>query len=332
MRILLGVIVVLGLGWSAYWFVGALAMERAMVDWVADRRADGWQADYTALDTRGFPNRFDTTFRDLQLADPESGLAWTAPFFQILSLSYRPTHVIAVLPDSHRLASPVETIELGSSDARGSLVLDASTLLGLNRTSFVIADFSAASSNGWSLAARDMRIAARRAAGTTTTYDLAVGGTGVTPGGTLTSIAQEVGLPEEIGELTLEATITFDAPWDLRAIEDARPQPKTVELKKLRAEWGELLLQSAGTLVVDEDGVPTGSLAVQARNWRDIVRLGVTTGAIPERAVPTIERGLKFVAGLSGNPDHIDATINFRSGLMALGPLPIGPAPTLRLR
>ena len=60
MRFLLGLIVVAALGWSAYWFVGAIALERAMVGWMDDRRSEGWQADAGTVETQGFPSRFDT--------------------------------------------------------------------------------------------------------------------------------------------------------------------------------------------------------------------------------------------------------------------------------
>jgi hypothetical protein len=80
-------------------------MESALPGWLDARAAEGWIAEYESDAHRGFPNRFDTTITGLDLADPETGVAWSAPFFQILSLSYQPNHVIAVFPPTRR-ASP----------------------------------------------------------------------------------------------------------------------------------------------------------------------------------------------------------------------------------
>ena len=102
MRLLLAVIVIAALGWSAYWVIGQRGLEQGLADWFEARRAEGWVAETSDLRVRGFPNRFDTGFSDLLLADPETGLAWEAPYFQLSALSYRPNHVIAVWPEEQR--------------------------------------------------------------------------------------------------------------------------------------------------------------------------------------------------------------------------------------
>ena len=111
MRILFFAICAMALAWSGYWIVGAISLERTLIDWLEQRRLDGWVAEASSVNTRGFPNRFDSTFSDLELADPSTGMAWTAPFFQIFSLSYRPNHIIAVLPERHQFRTPEQTIE-----------------------------------------------------------------------------------------------------------------------------------------------------------------------------------------------------------------------------
>jgi hypothetical protein len=46
----------------------------------------------------------------------------------------------------------------------------------------------------------------------------------------------------------------------------------------------------------------------------------------------TAEGLLGVVAGLSGDPEVIDAELGFSNGRMFLGPLPLGRAPRLLLR
>ena len=83
MRILLALVGIVSLAWGTYWFIGSAAMERGIVAWLEERRSENWQAEAAAVKTRGFPNRFDTTITDLELADPDSGIAWRAPFLQV---------------------------------------------------------------------------------------------------------------------------------------------------------------------------------------------------------------------------------------------------------
>ena len=43
--------------WSAWWFAGAHWSEAGLRLWLAERRADGWVADASAIRVAGFPIR-----------------------------------------------------------------------------------------------------------------------------------------------------------------------------------------------------------------------------------------------------------------------------------
>ena len=332
MRPLVLVIAVAALGWGGYWFVGAVALEKALVGWIDERRADGWRADYSQIKTRGFPNRFDTTLTGLMLADPKTGVAWTAPFFQVLSLSYRPNHIIAVLPGAHSLATPQQTIEIVHDRASGSVVFRPESALTLDRSQFVIENLVLVSTANWSVKARELRIATRPAVAQPLVHEIGIEAAGVDPGGWFDEVAQTGDLPAEFSALKIDARILFDAPWDRFAVERARPQPRQIDITEVRAAWGEMDFRMAGKLEVDEAGVPTGALSVQARNWRDMLKLAVATGTVHPDAAPAIETGLEFLSGLTGTSNHIDTTLNFRSGFIGIGPIPLGPAPRIFIR
>ena len=134
MRKLLVLIFALAALWSGYWFVGATAVERGTQVLLDDLRAQGWQVEVADVGTRGFPNRFDTTATQVKLADPLGGFTWTAPFFQVLALSYKPNHVIAALPESQSFELPGQTLQVDSTRMRASLVVEPGTALALDRT------------------------------------------------------------------------------------------------------------------------------------------------------------------------------------------------------
>jgi len=92
------------------------------------------------------------------------------------------------------------------------------------------------------------------------------------------------------------------------------------------------MVRMAGALDIDAQGQPTGEIALNARNWREMLALAVNAGAIPAEAASAAELGLGFLAALSGAENSLDAPLSFKGGRTYLGPIPIGPAPTLNLR
>ncbi|MEB8389062.1 DUF2125 domain-containing protein [Rhodobacteraceae bacterium KMM 6894] len=335
MRILLGVTVLLGALWSGYWFVGSSTAQSGMENWFETRRAEGWMAEYDDLALRGFPNRFDAGFTEISLADPGTGLAWQAPFFQLLALSYKPNHVIAVWPNQQIIATPLQTFDITSADMRASAVLAAGTSLTLDRATWTATDLAVAPRDGSgqitvgaiTLAAEQMSTVA------TTRYHLGLSAQGVTPPDDfLTQVDTGGTLPRALETLRADLEVTFDAPWDRSAIEVARPQPRQIDVKLAEARWGHLSLKAAGSLDVDEAGMPSGKITIKAENWREIIEMARTSGALPESVAGPLRDGLSLLAGLAGNPHTLDVPLTLSGGRVWLGPVPVAKAPLIRIR
>ncbi len=327
---LLLLLVAAALGWGLYWVVGARATEQGLAAWLDARRGEGWTAEAATLATGGFPNRFDTTFKALDLSDPDTGVGWSAPWFQILSLSYKPTHVIAVWPDEQELRLPGEILGIASTRMIGSLELGVTPALPLQRLVIEAAEAELASSLGWDAAIAATQIALRESPGATDarSYDLAISLTGFAPDSAeIRRLRGLVGLPETIETLSAELTVAFDKGWDLSAIEDRRPQPREIEITGLTARWGDLALAGSGRITVAADGVGAGDIALEATNWRDILALAEATGALPEAQVPLVRAALETLAKLAGNPERLDVPLRFSRGFVLIGPVPLGPAP-----
>lgn len=330
MRIIVWIIAIAALCWCGYWFVAASALDRGANAWFDDRRADGWQADYSDLDISGFPYRFDAMLEDVALADPETGVVWQAPEFIVTALAYQPNHVIAIFPDEQTLRSPFDTLTITSADMRASARVGG-TNVELRESTAEMGQVSVKSTQGWEITL-DRGLLATRATGDNS-YDLYFEATDLRPSDALRlGIDPQDRLPDTFETLKLDATAAFDAPWDRFAIERARPQPTRIDLKEFDARWGQLELRAVGALDIMSDGTPEGRITVKATNWREIVSIGQATGVIPDSAVRMITSGLEMMASLSGPPNTIDVPLTFQSGRMAIGPLPLGPAPKFRLR
>ncbi len=335
MRILLAVILVAATVWAGYWLVGARAIDRGLRGWLDARVGEGWVVSVDDLHTAGFPNRFDTTLAQIELADPATGWAWQAPFFQVLALSYRPHHVIAVWPDNQTLATPLQKIDIASAPMRGSLVFTGGTAFTLDRATITASDVALTSTRDWQASMADSQLAVRRTpAHAGHSYDIAFTASDVAlPEGVAARLGQGALVGDTLQRLSIEAQVAFDAPWDRRAIEVRRPQPRRIDLTLARASWGGLDLRIAGTLDVDDAGIPTGNITIKATNWREMLDMAQAAGLIPENLRRIVEGGLTQIARMNGNPDTLDVPLRLADGRISLGGvLPLGPAPRLVLR
>ncbi|MBM7066080.1 DUF2125 domain-containing protein [Actibacterium sp. 188UL27-1] len=311
-----------GVLWGGTWFWGQGSTKRDVTDWQAARHAEGWQADWADHSVAGFPNRYDVTLTDVALADPQTGWAWRAPFFQVLRLRYRPNHLILIWPETQTLQNPHQTLTITSEQFRASLVYGSGDPAVIERVTIVENNVAVASTTGWTVTGAELRMASRPG-DDPKTVDLGLAGTGLR----LTGLP----IPDVGAAINADLTATFDRPWDARALNDRRPQIDRLTIRNINARLGQLTLRIAGTLTADPDGRAVGDVLVKATNWRDILDLAVATGALPEAVAPPISTALEAVSKLAGHPDTLDIPISFQRGLTRVGPVPIGPAPSLRI-
>ncbi|MEM6306474.1 MAG: DUF2125 domain-containing protein [Pseudomonadota bacterium] len=333
MRKLFWGIITVSLAWSAYWYIGANTVQGKAVAWLEDRRAEGWAADAADITTRGFPSRFDTTLVDLRLADPETGVGWAAPFFQVFMLSYRPNEIIAVWPPEHTLILPDGNVTLQADDMRASARFRPNTALELENAVVDLKGLQITDPDGGISSLDQGMLAVRRVEIIENTYDIFFDATALQPGGAIKQIIDPNGrLPDvfEVARFDLQAG--FDRPWTRAAVEQARPQPTALQIKDIHAKWGALDLRLAGDMVISPAGRPTGQITVKLTNWQDLVTLLVETGVIPANFARTLDGLLGSLARASGPPNTLDVPVTLSGGDMRVGFIPLGPAPVLKIR
>lgn len=324
---------VLALLASGLWLAYALTVERVVTSWLEARAEEGWLVNYDRVEVTGFPNRFRTEFEALELADPETGWVWTVPGMALEQRAFRPDHIRAVWPPEQGLASPYERLTIRAETMTSELDLQPAAGFALDLSDTVLSDVVIESDAGWRLVLPQGHLTMTRLEGADSTYAVSFSASDLVPPAPMRAQLDPAALlPEAISALDYGAVMEFDRPWDIRAIEERRPQITRIDLAEAAAVWGGLLLRAAGELDVDAAGVPAGVLAIRAENWRDMVTMAVNAGLIPEGMRGTAEGLLGVVAGLSGDPEVIDAELDFSNGRMFLGPLPLGRAPRLVLR
>ena len=332
MRTLLAIVVLAALGWSGWWFLQAHLRDRALTGWLDERRAAGWVAKAADVRVTGFPNRVDSIVTSLSLADPDAGWSWTAEELQILSLSWKPQHIIAVLPGTQVVATPATMLTSTSELLRGSVVFRPTPRLELDRSTFEIERMTIASNAGWSAEIGEAILATRQSAGEGATpfaHDVAFTAKSLA----LPDFPNAGGvLPPAIAEVRLDTMLTFDRPWDRSTVEGDNPVLEAVEVRDMSLQWGRLDLRGRGTLGVDAEGYAEGTLQLRARNWQEMLDTAERAGALNPSLASALRAGLGLIARISGDGDTLNVPLEFADGETRVGPIPLGPAPALARR
>lgn len=329
MRGLLVLVLALGTLYSGYWVLGSIALQKAADQWFAEQNARGVEAANSSLRVQGFPNRFDLTITDLHLADPVSGYGWDAPFAQVFSMSWKPWHLIAALPNSQTITTPDEAIGLGSTSLMGSLKMVPGGDLALD--TFIVdgADLVATSTLGWVVKAKKAQMASRQDASLANGHKINVTVTALIPDPALmAAMAGTSDLPPLVETVQIDMLAGFSAPID-RFAGQKRPQLAALTIKQGQIRWGDMTLTLEGKVVADADGLADGRIDIKLANWRKVLAPMVAMGLVTPEVAPTVERMMTLLAQQSGDPTVLSLPLVMAAGRMSLGPLPLGPAPRL---
>ena len=326
MRVILWVCLALGVLWGGYWFVGSRAVDQGLTQWFADTAANGATATNDGISVAGFPNRFDLTVTNPHLADPVSGWGWQAPFAQVFSMTWKPWHLITALPNDQEIDAPGQKILLHSSQMKGSLRMHPSTNLTLAETVIEAQDIAATSDQGWQLGAKSVILALAEDPTQKNAQRLGLEVTDLVPDASLTALMPNLGAVVEA--LHLDATLLLTAPID-RNIAETQPKLVGIDLQDFHMAWGTLKITAKGRIVRADTGFAEGKIDLRVEDWREIPKLIVALGLIEPGMGQSITRAMEVLAKTGPNPDVLTLPLDFKSGRMSLGPLPLGPAPML---
>ena len=322
MRRLTALVLLAAVLWSGWWLLGARATQAGFERWMAAQRLEGRVAE-AALAVRGYPFRFDTTFRDLAIGDPE-GVLWSAERFQTLMLSYAPNRAVLAFPGPQRVSTPFGEVVAEGAEATASIRVGVSADLPLERIALVAREVVATAPGGRVLA-EELRAAAERQEGADYHLGLFVAGLALP----LPRVAAAIPPPPVIEAIRLDATARLSAPPG-RSAAAAPPALEALEVAEARVEWGGMRrVVTGGPVRIGRDGAPYGRLSVRVEEWPRLVEAAVATGLLPERRAPLTIAAMTVIAG-DAEPGVIETELVMEGGRMRLGPIPLGPAPRLQ--
>tara|TARA_R110002124_G_scaffold53122_4_gene152442 strand:+ start:8360 stop:9418 length:1059 start_codon:yes stop_codon:yes gene_type:complete len=327
MRKLVFLILISAFAWSFYWYQGKSTRQTALTTWFDERNEAGWVADSTVT-MRGYPNRLDAIIEGIDLADPISGWAWSAPRFELLQLSYKPNHIIAQWPETQYIKTPYERITINSTDLRASLIREDDNAL--NRATLTADSLALSSTANWGATTNKMVLAIRKNEASPNTYDLGLDAKDVAPSNLVLRDLGLIGaLPATFSTFRADAQITLTAPISQASFENAAAKLQAVTLNEIQAVWGDLALRATGSMDLDAMGYPTGKLTIRATNWEQMLDLAIQSGTVQDSEASAIRTALKFASALTGNASELELPLTFADRKIRLGPIPLGDAPRI---
>jgi hypothetical protein len=325
--------IALGLIWSIYWYGTGYVLRQGIEGWFQAQAARGWQAEFSDIASSGYPLRHVTTLQAPALADPASGIAWTADWLNLDSPAIWPgRQTLRFANTPQRLSYFDRTLVIEATDMLAALDLRPGLGLALNRLGLSAGPWRVTQQSGAVMGAGSLTLEMVKT-DQQNTYRFDINAAGFTPGAGLRRFLQSsAALPASFETLALDMLVRFDRPWDISALEQRRPQPVAIDLQQAELRWGSLRVSGTGQVRIDANGVPYGKIGIRAENWREMLASAKATGAIPRDAIEPAERILRLLSGVGGNPETLDVQLSLRDGLVRLGPFPLGPAPRLILR
>lgn len=312
--------------WGGYWFIGATSLERQTKAFFNGAAANGLDARYDTIAVAGFPNRFDLTVEGVEIADPATGFGWKAPFVQLLTMTWKPWHIIAALPNDQIIITPYQTVSITSDRLMASVQVHPTTNLGLYETRLEGSDLGFASDLGWTVAVEKLFASTLENPANRNVQRLGVKLDNLSPDAAMLTKLAGTDLPALIETVHLDVSVTFTSPIQINPA-TARPQLSAVDVTDARVIWGGLKLTASGALTAGPDGVAVGTVKIRIAGWRRLPAVIAAMGLVGPQMAPNIERGLEVMAKAGPDPEVLELLLVCADGRISLGPFPLGPAP-----
>ena len=330
--VILAALLVIGGGYTGYWFLVARRIEADILDWAHSQRADKIDLSWQKMRVSGYPAAFRV---DLGSAALHDGAVTPSPELHIPALSgtARPWDFA-----DWRLAAPEGfTADFAAAGGGAPAKLIAQTADGV---------VSIEPEGGWTLwlTLRETTVEA----GAPVLVGSARATLTVPPrpsrghAGQMMALAVEasqIKLPRVVGPLgdaidELDFGATEKGAIPSGKLADAlaawRDAGGRIELDNLRLKWGALSATATGTIALDQELQPTGGFSGAIQGYDQILTALVQNGQMraTDAGLARIALTLLAKAGPDGKPE-IRTAFTIQNGQMFLGPAKLGRAPRI---
>ncbi|MBM3491067.1 MAG: DUF2125 domain-containing protein [Alphaproteobacteria bacterium] len=324
-RLLLAGVALLVAGYCGYWFLAAAWLRQGIETWCAGERAAGAAVDYQRLQVGGFPFRLIATLEAPRYAEPgtPAGFSWQADRLVGYLQPWNFRHALVALDGNHRLSfnqgGLTRRIEIA---VRQGLASYQGTTGGrLERLSIAVDELAMDDrlvSGEWRAQHAEWHLRPSppgRPAG----WDAAL-----TLRNAQAALLAGLPLGPDLSAVELDATLSGDlprAPFPI-AVAAWRDAGGTLELRKLTIAWGDLKVESQGTLALDPETRPIGALTARIHNHERLLELAQGAGQLTPPQASAARLALGLLA--SANGGVLSVPVRLQDGFVRLGPAALG--------
>lgn len=335
---LFGALVAGLLAYSAYWFSLAARIETGVAEWVDARRAEGVNVTFDTLEVTGFPYRMQPEFTNLRISGGTGmvdGGTWEVHTGSLSAnvLPYDLNHIVVRLP------APLDILLMRPEQAPDTYRLVpenalASVVIAPEPESRLAVDVAGGTLTGTGIDGTvtmgRTQLHARRGnpdIDTPPLFEISARIDGLVYPGFSGSA-----LGESVTHLALTAGITGAMPpqLDKAGVRQWRDAGGGVQISALEIDWGPLDMTAAGSLALDDETRPTGSLTTKINGYEDLVNALRTAGQLSQAEARAANTALAIVALAAGGPrGTLSLPLILQDGHIFLGPVRIAALPPL---
>lgn len=324
--VLLATALIVG-GGAAYWQWSAGRLADWIAAWTDQQRGRGYEITYQGPEIDGFPFTLTARFEAPAIASPR-GWHWDGPPVTGRAALWNPFKVRLDFPGQHLIngLAREETAEITAARAGAVVRIEVDGRIG---EVTVEAEGLSVEHVGAALGAARLRLRLGPVEPATDDRPRKL---------VLAGELADATLPEDrnppfgptVEHLAFEADLTGEIPGGAprQLLEGWRDAGGRLEVRRLEVTWGTLALEAAGTLGLDNELRPEGSLTARLRDVGRTVDSLTAAGLIKAKNGRTAKI---LLLALAGRPAQDGSTVVTLPVTLQDGLLYLGPAPLLRL-
>lgn len=337
--ILLGTVAVAIAAYTFYWFTLSNRFEAGVEGWITAAGNQGMEVKYDDLSVVGYPFRLVADIHGLDWTFPaqDGDVHWQADRVRLVAEPWREGHIILLFTGTETLVQTVhgETHEyiINSSNARASLVTRQA---GAARFAFVADDLQVQARNtGRSLAVDEVQLYLRdippEEAQSLKAPEDANTDPSLPPTAQLDFMISGVTLPEGKGgglggmiqDLQGQAVINGAiGGLGYQQLQDWAKLGGTMDVTGLKTIWGNLVMEAAGTLTLDEANRPLGAFEGRFKGTQGILGAIENMGSPRPDAMRLARSALDAMAdGRKG--EWVTVPFTMQNGFLYMGSIPL---------
>lgn len=338
----LGSIAIIIGGYTAYWFIASSTIEKRIIKWAGTQEKSGLLFDVNVSEVSGYPLKFEVLFKKPKIQNITDKWSWNA---DMLAASFRPWQFnnFKLINSGHNTIRYFDgktwqeyfgDIENGSA----SLKLDQQQidkfLINLkniaisklsDKTTYVIESIETEVEKFQNTSSAEDLISKKFA-----TAKMAIRGLELPP-----NFGEEMG--NKIENFSFDVSVFGHIPTSDSdtPVQIWRDHGGTMEINSFHCRWGPLEINTSGTVALDGQMRPIGSLTADIRGYGDVIDAMIMSNIIPlgDAFLAKVAFNMMADEPEDGGPRILRSIpVIAQDGNLFVGPVSVGELPVLSLK